>query len=71
MKLPQIRDAYKQFFTSEAGKLFLETGERFVESNIRRAQDTNSLDYLSRSKGNKEILDLIANVLNTEVTPKE
>lgn len=72
MTLKQRIDAYKQFFrTTEAGHEFISDAMKIIDSNINKAMDTNSLDYLSRAKGNREILDLINNVLKSEVKPKE
>lgn len=70
--LEQKRNAFKQFFlNTEAGSDFMQSLNDLIDSNTDKARDTNSLDYLSRSKGNQEALELITNVLNTEVIPKE
>lgn len=71
MTLKQRRDAYKQFFSnSEAGQEFIKDVLKLIDRNVNTAMDDNSLDYLSRSKGNREVFDLIDNVLKTEVKPK-
>lgn len=70
--LQQRIDAYKQFFVkSEVGQDFVSLLKDFERANITNAQKNNSLDYLSRSKGNREVLDLIENTLNSERKPKE
>lgn len=71
MTLKEQRNAYKSFFLSnEAGKEYLKQLRDIHERNIAKAQKDSSLDYLSRSAGNREALDLIENVLITEVEPK-
>lgn len=72
ISLTDRRNAYKAFFlNSEAGKALVEQIYAVIDSNVGKAMDTNSLDHLSRAKGNREIVDLIDNVLKTEVPPKE
>ena len=72
MTLKQRRDAYKQFFlNTDAGRDLLEQAKRQESENVHKAQNTNSLDFLSRSTGNREVIDLIENVLKTEGKPKE
>lgn len=71
MTLQQQRDAYKQFFLkTDAGQEFMKSAFGVIDANVGKAMDTNSLDYLSRSKGNREIIDLIDNVIKTEVKPR-
>lgn len=71
MKLQEVRSAFKVFFTdNEIGKALMKQAQDLANSNLAKAMDTNSLDYLSRAKGNQEIIDLINNVLKTEVTPR-
>lgn len=65
-------DAYKQFFIqSEVGQDFMKQLRQLEKANIRTAQSNNSLDYLSRSTGTREVIDLIENALNSERKPKE
>lgn len=72
MKLADQREAYKAFFVNnENGVAFYTQALAVMRGNIDRAQDDNDMQFLSRSKGNKEILDLIDNVLKTEGKPKE
>lgn len=67
MTLQDQVNMYKSFFEgTEAGKELLERMEAVEKDNVVKAQDKNSLDYLSRSKGNREIIDLVLNVLRTE-----
>lgn len=72
LSLEQRRSAYKQFFlNTDAGRELLEQAKTLESNNVHKAQNANSLDFLSRSTGNREVIDLIENVLNTEVKPKE
>ena len=67
MNLEDKREFYNSFFRGSApGRELIEQMEAVELANIRGAQDKNSLDYLSRSKGNREIIDLIQNVLRTD-----
>jgi hypothetical protein len=66
MRLEDKREFVKAFVSSEVGRDLFESAEGIVESNIKKAQDQNSLDYLSRSKGNREIIELFTNILRTE-----
>lgn len=67
MNLDDKRSFYKSFFKGTvAGQELLSQMEAVELENISKAQDTNSLDFLSRSKGNREVIDLILNVLKTE-----
>lgn len=71
MKLTDQREAYKAFFVNnENGKAFFRQAQEVMEGNLTKAMSANSLDYLSRAKGNREVLDLIDNVLKTEVSKK-
>ena len=71
MTLQAQRDAYKQFFLkTEAGQEFIKSAMSVVDRNINHAMNENDLDHLSRAKGNREIIDLIDNVIKTEVKPK-
>ena len=67
MRLEDRREAFKSFFLGmEAGKELMELMKSVEQNNVAKAQDANSLDYLSRSKGNAEIIALVEDVLRTE-----
>lgn len=67
MKLEDKREFYKSFFKgTEAGRELFQQMKAIERDNVTKAQDNNSLDYLSRSKGNREVIDLVLNVLRTE-----
>jgi hypothetical protein len=56
----ELKIAYKAFFKdSEAGQDFMKRLSQILESNLGKATDQNSLDYLARYKGNKEALQII------------
>lgn len=68
-----LSDKYKAFFIdNDAGRYFIEQLQNLRDSNTDKARKENSLDFLSRSTGNQEALDLISNVLNNKKgKPKE
>lgn len=68
MTVPEnLADAYKAFFKdSEAGRYYVEQLMGILDSNIDKAQNQNSLDFLSRSRGNKEAFDLFDNVISAK-----
>jgi hypothetical protein len=60
MTTEELARAYHAFFIhSEAGQDFMKRLTQITESNLSKASDDNSLDYLARYKGNKEILQII------------
>lgn len=64
----ELRAAYREFFwKSEAGKHFISQLNDQIDRNMNTAAKENSLDYLSRYKGNKEVFELIDNVTNYKV----
>jgi hypothetical protein len=72
MNLEDKREAYKSFFKGmKAGQQLMEAMLAVERDNVKKAQSENSLDYLSRSKGNAEMIALVENVLNTEQGVKE
>lgn len=72
MSLTDKRNAYKGFFLgNEHGKELMVQILETMQRNIDKAMSESSLNILDRAKGNQEILDLINNVLKTEVKEKE
>lgn len=60
MTTAELKAAYKTFFiSSEAGQNFMNRLTQITESNLAKATDNNSLDYLARYKGNREALEII------------
>lgn len=69
-ELTRLRDAYKRFFNSEEGKFLFDQIVALKEANLHKSMDNNDVDFLCRAKGNQEAIDLISNVLKSEVTPE-
>lgn len=60
----ELKNAYKTFFIdSEAGKDFMKRAGLKTDSNLSKAIDDNSLDFLARYKGNRELLEIIEQTL--------
>lgn len=71
VRLEDRRSAYKAFFfNSDVGKDLFKQMNDTVVRNLDKAMDNESTTHLSRAKGNQELIDLIENVLKTEVPPK-
>lgn len=64
------RDFNAFFVESETGADLLKRMGEAHKSNLSKAQDEESLKYLSRAKGNQELLNMIINVLKGEVKKK-
>lgn len=63
----ELQTAYKSFFVdSPAGKDFITRMTAKTESNLDKAAEQNSTDYLARYKGNKEIADIIEQTIAYE-----
>ncbi len=62
-----LADRFIAFFQKDpAGKYYMEQLVNFRDSNTRKARKLNSLDYLSRSTGNQEALDLVENAIKSK-----
>jgi hypothetical protein len=60
MTQEELKRAYHAFFVlSEAGQDYMKRLTQITESNLSKATDTNSLDYLARYKGNREALEIV------------
>lgn len=68
-----LTDKYKAFFiNNDAGRYFVEQLQAIRDRNTETARRNHSLDYLCRSTGNQEALELIQSVLNNRKgQPKE
>lgn len=56
----ELKRAYHAFFVqSEAGQDFMKRLTQITDSNLSKATDENSLDFLARYKGNREALQII------------
>jgi aminopeptidase C len=64
MDSKELKQAYQGFFTKhEAGKHFIESINQLQQQHIDKAQEDNSLDYLSRSRGIREVIHHIESVM--------
>lgn len=71
MSLKLKQNAYKGFFEqNEHGIELYERMQLILKQNRDRADDTSSITFLDRSKGNREIIELIDNVIRSEVKTK-
>jgi len=67
-----LADKYKAFFyKSDAGQFFVQQLMAVIDRNVGKAMDTNSLDHLSRAKGNREVVDLFDNVITNGDSKKK
>ena len=69
----EIRQQYRDFFTSAAGDYLIREIERLIADNHRHAEDDPTLarDYVQRAKGSREIQNHIQSVLTEVKRSKE
>jgi hypothetical protein len=61
----ELQEAYKEFFGTDKGQLFITQIEKMIDLNHRNAENTPELtrDFFQRAKGNREVIEHIRIVL--------
>jgi hypothetical protein len=61
----ELQEAYKGFFDTDKGKMFLTQLETMINLNHKSAEDDPEFarDHVQRAKGNRQVLDHIKIVL--------
>ncbi len=61
----ELQEAYKGFFDTDKGRLFIAQVEKMIDINHRNAEEDpdHTRDHFQRAKGNRQVLEHIRIVL--------